>query len=188
MNRVALYSILVAVLFGASVGCSFRESRANPVNWFKAKEVKAAAPQPSGFLSRASDTTAGRLGPLFTVGAMLVAAGVLGGFILRSAAFGASVAGTGFSLIATGVLFTEYPWIVLVTAVAVLCFLVYTAWLLVKGQKQTDALAVLTKVIEEAGEAGQAIKDRIKSLGSEAVLSVKSVVSPIKAELSEAKA
>lgn len=183
MERLAAFAVISSILLGAAVGCSFRQSRANPVNWFKAPVKEVQAPQPTGFLSRASDSTAGRLGPLFTVGAMLVAAGVIGGIIMRSAGFGGSVAGTGLSLIATGVLFTEYPWIVLLAAIAGLCLIVYAGWLLVNGQKQSLALSVIAAAVEDTGKAGQEVKDKIRDYGTLAVNSVKEVITPIKANL-----
>lgn len=177
--------ILVFLLSTLAVGCSWRESKCNPATWFKAKEVKAD--QPSGFLDRAGTATSSKLAPLFSVGAFLVAAGVMGGILLRSAGFGASACGTGLALISTGVLYTEYPWVTLLIPLCLIMLLAYTGWVILQSQKQNEALSVITSAVESAGNAGEKVKTQISSLGRDAKNLVREVIEPFKQQLEGTK-
>lgn len=176
---VLLISLLLSLCLACGTGCDWSKSKCNPTTWFKAKEVKAT--QPTGFLGKAGEQTSSKLSPMFSVGAALIAAGVLGGLLLRSAGFGASLAGTGFSLITTGVLFTEYPWITLLIPLTLILFIVYVGMLILKSKEQASAIATITAAVDAAGAEGKRVKEIIASMGRDVQNTVRNVIEPYKA-------
>ncbi len=121
----------------------------------------------------------------FTVGVGFVVLGsVLIMLSLRRQ--GVFMLGMGLTTTATGVLFSRYPWVVLVfllVAAAAVGALLW-AWLRVRrdAERARMALAATVRVIEDAPE-GRAIKQGLRELGSEVEEQVREAIEPVKKEL-----
>ena len=176
-NRAAASTLAVLALTAlvALAGC--RPSV--PVTLRSAGEGKPAA-NGSAFaiLSAASPDVSRNMGKFFAAGLLFM---VLGGgaLILGSRMTGLGLIALGFGTTAVGVLFTQYPWSVLVllalAGVAVFAKAV-EVWRLRRGGE------VLIGVIEESSAGGK-IKQGVRDRGLAAEKAVRSLVSPIKETL-----
>ena len=133
--------------------------------------------------------------PFLTAGlALAIVGGVM--FAFGGRGTGLSLMGVGAIISASGVLFIQYPWVVLVAAILAslpLMASAYSGWrtrreLATKAAELTDAdnaLEVLAEQIETKN-GGEEIKAGIKSLGPEAAKRVRKVIAPIKDKLTQA--
>jgi membrane protein implicated in regulation of membrane protease activity len=177
-----------------------------------AKAVPAAAASGGAsvgaFLQDIGSATAGavvseHMSPFFLAGLGLV---ILGGLTM---VFGGKA--TGFTLIAlgmattgTGVLFIQYPWVVLVIAVVIGVLVAVMAYTRNKDRQQLEGTAaeaarqaeeldalgkaaeLITQVVETV-PGGKEVKAGLRALGTEKMAAVKKVVSPIKEKLALAE-
>lgn len=178
MQNRATVSTLMALALTALValaGC--RPSV--PVTLRSAGEGKPVASGSAfAILSAASPDVSRNLGKFFVAGLLFM---VLGGgaFILGSRVTGLGLIALGFGTTAVGVLFTQYPWSVLVLlALAGLAAFakVVEVWRLRRGGE------VLVGVIEESSAGGK-IKQGVRERGFAAEKVVRNLVSPIKETL-----
>ncbi len=121
----------------------------------------------------------------FTVGiGFLVLGSVLMVLALRRQ--GVFMLTMGLATTATGVLFSRYPWVVLVFALAAAVVLAVLAWDWFKVRRDADgvkkALAAAVRVIEQVPE-GKAIKRGLRELGGEVEEEVREAIGPLKKKM-----
>ena len=180
--------IILTVLFaGASlavVGCfDFKSSaasgRGDKQSEQSASEAGGVSKVPRDIGSApAAAIVSDRLGPFFWAGLGFI---VLGGaaIFLGARATGLSMFGLGVGIVAVGVFFSLYPWMVLVAFVLAA---VVTMAKVVDSWRQGRALAIITENVENT-PGGEEVKAGIKNMGHAAMRAVRSVVDPIKAKL-----
>jgi membrane protein implicated in regulation of membrane protease activity len=123
--------------------------------------------------------------PFFAAGLGFI---VLGGLTV---CFGGK--GTGFVLMglgvattATGVLFVQYPWAVLLLALIAGALAAIAAWDRLRARRELDrnreALEATAAVIQNRPE-GKAIKKGLAELGNDVETCIRAVIDPIKAKL-----
>lgn len=184
--------IILAVVFaGASlavVGCfDFKSSPASGRGDKQSEQSVSEAGDGSGGVAKvlrdigsapAASIVSDRLGPFFWAGLGFI---VLGGaaIFLGARATGLSMFGLGVGIVAVGVFFSLYPWMVLVAFVLAA---VVTMAKVVDSWRQGRALAIITENVENT-PGGEEVKAGIKSMGHAAMRAVRSVVDPIKAKL-----
>lgn len=130
--------------------------------------------------------------PFFATGlGFIVLGGLVAGFGGRGA--GAVLLGLGLATTATGVLFVQYPWAVLVLALFAGVVAAVAAWDRIRARRalaeadrelkdSRDALAATAEVIQNVPE-GRAIKAALAGLGKESEDKVRQVINPIKEKL-----
>ena len=184
--------IILTVLFaGASlavIGCfDFKSSPAPGRGDKQSEQSVSEAGDGSGGVAKvlrdigsapAASIVSDRLGPFFWAGLGFI---VLGGaaIFLGARATGLSMFGLGVGIVAVGVFFSLYPWMVLVAfvlAAVVIMAKVVDSW------RQGRALAIITQTVEST-PGGEEVKAGIKNMGHAAMRAVRSVVDPIKAKL-----
>ncbi len=215
IKRIGANKWCIVMVLAGAVGCAtlagcFKvpQSPAKAAGESAAKAVPAAAASGGAsvgaFLADIGSATAGavvseHMTPFFLAGLGLV---ILGGVTM---VFGGKA--TGFTLIAlgmtttgTGVLFIQYPWIVLVIAVVIGVLLAVMTYTRSKARQQLsgteeaaarqaeelDAFGKATGFIAQVIEAvpgGAEVKAGLRALGPEPMAAVKKVVSPIKEKL-----
>jgi len=126
-----------------------------------------------------------RRGPILlcVIGALALLGGIVLAVWAKQVTLGLAIAGGGGVLIAAGILFESYPWILLIAAVAVLGLIIW--WLLDANAaaKARDALAVIVRGVEAApADAQVAVKTSIASASTAAgkASAVKSAISKAK--------
>ncbi len=184
---------LAAILAAAvAAGCS-RPGGGNTPAPAGAGETVVACPADSRLAGTLRDMNVAPAGsavaepmrPFFAAGLVFI---VLGGLAvcLGAGGTGLLLVGMGAATTATGVLFVQYPWAVLVLTVAA----GLAAALALYGRRRArlelgrnqDALAAAAEVIQNAPE-GKAIKEGLSGLGREIEAKVRAVIDPIKERL-----
>ncbi len=206
INKWAFIMVLVSVVGCATMAGCFRV--ASPA---KAAGESAAKAVPNGasvgaFLADIGSATAGavvseHISPYFLAGLGISILGIVT-IALGGKATGTTLFLLGIATSGTGVLFVQYPWIVLVIAVVIGVLLAVMTYTRSKAQKQLEGTAAeAAQKAEEVGAFDKAlrllaqgievcggdVKTWLREEGPDAVQAVKKVVSPIKAELAKAQ-
>lgn len=130
--------------------------------------------------------------PFFAAGLAFI---VLGGLVVFFGGRGSGflLMGLGVATTATGVLFVQYPWAVLLLALAAGVLAAAAIFDRMRARKElaatvgeldrsTEALEATAQVIQNIPE-GKAVKTALSNLGSDAEAKVRRVISPIKDKL-----
>ena len=133
----------------------------------------------------ASFVVAESMRPFFAAGLVLL---VLGGIsaCLGGRGVGFALMGIGFAATATGVLFVQYPWSVLLLVLAALAAAALTLWDRLRTGKELtrnrEALALTAEVVQNIPE-GRAVKVGLAGFGGEVESRLRAVIDPIKEDL-----
>ena len=179
VSRLGAAALCLAVILTAA-GCGGR------------KKPASSAP-PSGLAAALREVNASPaalavsepMRPFFAAGLGFI---VLGGlvFCLGGKGSGLTLLALGALTTATGVLFVQYPWAVLLLALAAGGVAALAAYDRLRARRELsrnrEALAAAAEVIQKLPEGG-AIKKGLAAMGAETEAIVRSVITPIKEEL-----
>lgn len=179
--RLALVACFVFILCVA--GCSGKKKAAQSSQSPQTSRLASTLQDIGG--APASLLVAEPMRPFFAAGLGFI---ILGGLTLclggRAAGFTLLILGAFTS--ATGVLFVQYPWAVLVLALVAGVVAVLAAYDRLRARRELadnrEALEATAEVIQKLPE-GKAIKNGLVSLGEEVEDKVRAVIDPIKEKL-----
>lgn len=212
-NKRIILIVLVGIVGCATLAGCFKTSAlpAKAAAESAAKAIPTAAASGGSsvgsFLADIGSATAGAvvsegMSPFFLAGLGLV---ILGGvtMVFGGKATGVTLILLGMGTTGTGVLFVQYPWIVLVIAVITAVLVAVMTYTRNKDRQklagteaeaaqkaeEVDAFTKATEFLAQAIESvpgGAEVKAALREKGADTVQTVKKVVSPIKAKLATA--
>lgn len=184
---IVVLAVVIAAASLTAVGCfGFKPKSSVPaLGDKKASEVGGSSGGVAKILrdvgsAPAAAIVSDKMGPFFWAGLGFI---VLGGvaIFLGARATGLSMFGLGVGIVAVGVFFSLYPWMVLVAfalAAVVIMAKVIDAW------RKGKVIEIITETVENT-PGGKDVKAGIKDRGYSAARIVRAVVDPIKAKLAK---
>ncbi|MCC8181076.1 MAG: hypothetical protein LIP23_09240 [Planctomycetes bacterium] len=181
--RRSLFAGTTAMALATVIGCA--TSRRNADIDAANQAVGLAAALQSVGSAPATLAISESMQPFFAAGLGFI---ILGGLVLALGGkfTGLTLMGLGVATTGTGVLFVQYPWSVLVLALAAALLATYAAVAGLRSRRELDqnraALEATAEIIQKVPE-GRAVKDGLAALGPDKESEIRAVIGPIKDKL-----